>query len=326
MTDKIHHQAEKQDDDQTDKGQTVSQQNQEKVFYYSQKDVDNARQMVEAASKMLGKLDIDGKPGVSRDEILKAAGNKHLSEKDGRVLDALANIEPNVQTAWQVPGHRAHLKMSSEAEFERNAAKLLRKRDSDWADDLDKDAAKLEAQSKKDLQTDRRLQTDIYFGKNDINPAKLNELKEQINRVDVAMHVMKDPKGTAEQLIKKFDRQGDGLSLTDVQAALKNPSLSTTDRLLLTAASATEANGAHPTYKFVDLENSLKAWAQGETRSDKHNKEQLFFAAIEGYNGNGIGIKSRERFNLEMDVKDSSQLGAYDRANNDYRSIPHPRN
>jgi|GEM_PF-5032407 len=331
MTDKLQQQADAKDqhqaqahDDGDKQGQSLSQQNQEKVFYYSQKDVDNAKQMVARAGQMLGKLEIDGQPGVCRDEVLKAASGKNVSIKDGHVYDALANIEPNVQTAWQVPNHRAHLKMSSEGDFEHSAAKSLRKVDRDWSEALDKDATKLDKQSSKDLAADRLLQTDIYFKRGEVTPAKLAELKEQIGRVELAMHVMKNPRETVEQLIKKFDKEGDGLSLTDVQGALKSEKLSASERQLLTVISNTEATANQPTYKFTDMQSVLTTWAQGETRSDKHNKEQLFFAAIEGYNGNGIGIKSRERFNTEMGAKDGSQLGDYQRANS-FRSIPHPK-
>lgn len=315
MTDRVQFQAEARQHDVA-AAEHISQQNQTRVVLYSQKDVDNAKQFVDVASKMLGKLEIDHRPGICRDEILKAAANRHLSLTESKVLDGLANIEPNVQTAWQVPNHRAHLKAWYDTDFGKNPEK---KKEAELA--------------QRELANDRKLQTDIYFSRGDVTPEQLKELKSEIGRVQVAMHLLKSPEAEAGRLLKKFDRDGKGLSVADVDAALKSGHLSDSERLFLGAAAARQKanqddlrpimdNDPVPSAAQLDraatlkadaLAGALKDWAVSETRADKYNKEHLFFAAIEGYNGHGIGIKSRERFNNEMAAKDGSKYADYGR-------------
>ena len=100
---------------------------------YTVKDVKMVNQLTEDANKMLGTLEIDHKPGISRNEIIKAESNKKLSSRDGKVLDGMLNLEPSIQEAWQVPDHRKHLMELSESNFYHSAALTMQKHDRDWA-------------------------------------------------------------------------------------------------------------------------------------------------------------------------------------------------
>jgi transposase-like protein len=141
--------------------------------------------------------------------------------------------------------------------------------------------------------------------------------------------------------MRKFDKGNHGLSPAAVDTILKDGHLSQSERTLFKAvadyqkqiASDLREQAHHAdstaflpetaaTLNGSQLAAVLRRWAVGETRSDSQNNEQLLFNAIEGYEGQGIGIKSNDRFAREMDDKDQSQLNADSRAH-DFHRVPH---
>lgn len=314
----------------------IMQSSHQDIPRYTAKDVKTVNQMADDATKMLGTLEIDHKPGVSRNELIKAEGNKKLSNHDGKVLDGMLNLEPSIQEAWQVPDHRKHLMELSEARFYHSAASTMLKHDAEWASRLEKQAVRMGAEANRDLQADRKAQVDVYFNQGAMTPDKLAHVKEEAQRVTVALQVFSHVDKTASDLLGKLHK-GVGGSLTtgDVDAALKDKHLSAADRVVLTAVSkyqyevggsntdsARNIGGASDsTLNRKQLSEVIFDWANAETRADGKGSEALFFRSLEGYNGNGLKITANDRLNRELDAKNSSQL-IEDGRNNNFRSIP----
>jgi len=294
---------------------------------YTQKDIDAAKKMASDAEKMLGQLDIDHKPGVSRSEIISAESKQNVSAHDMRIYGALNNIEPGVQDAWQVPDHRKHLMDHARAQFYRDAAQVLaRNGEKNWAAGLTGEAARLDGPASIELKKDRTRQDQVYFHQGEVTPEKLEFLKEAIKRVDLAAHVLPQADKVAQNLLKKLDPSGHGLTndqIAKLAQAPDNKNLTFEEKTILKGLADfeifTPRNSLVPA---KEMAREIRYWASNESRADSNNNEKLFFQAMEGYSGNGLDIRSDKRFNREMDSKDMSQLHA-DQDSFQYHSIPH---
>jgi hypothetical protein len=299
---------------------------------YNQKDVAAAQQFVRDAEKLLGKMDIDHKPGISRADIVAAEGKKNLSELDKKAYLGLANMEPNLQTAWEVPFHRAHLEEQTGGEWRHSIAKLERKGgDGDLADRYDRWADQFDRAAKNDLAADQPKQAKIYFDTAAIKRDTLNKLQDQIDRVEVAVKVLPVVQRKAAELLHQVDPSGHGVTAGDLQKFIVKHSSAKTDgpdqlsiedsTLLHVLAHYGRETGRK--INSTEAAEALRTWAVGETRTDKYNTEHLFFCAIEGYNGHGQDVRTSDVFRGKMNDKDTSQL-IPDRQANNHRSIPTP--
>jgi hypothetical protein len=305
---------------------------------YSAADIKAAKNFASDAEKLLGKLDIDHKPGLSRQEISQAGSARHLSTHDKQVLAGLNNLTPSVQEAWQVPGHRAHLRDAAQAADYRWEADGRKKYDPDYAARLNKEAAKIEAKSNPQLKSDGQKQVDVYFNGGAVTEQKLSALKQEVTRVEVARQVVSHPVDAATRLLEKL-HCGKTLSAEVVAKALSDTGssgahsplskCSPSDKILLNAISAAQlrlkndvlldaefsgkkADGSAlekaTTLNAVQLADVLKKWAVGETRADHGNHEQLFFHAIEGYQGRGLVIKNEKELRAALEIKNAEQF------------------
>ncbi|MBU6452789.1 MAG: hypothetical protein KGS72_13465 [Cyanobacteria bacterium REEB67] len=302
---------------------------------YSVVDIKAAREFTADAEKLLGKLDIDHKPGLARQEILQAENSRHLSAHDKQVLAGLNNLTPSVQEAWQVPGHRAHLRDAAQAADYRWEADGRKKYDADYAARLNKEAAKIETKSNRQLKIDGQKQVDAYFNGGAVTEQKLSALKQEVARVEVARHVVFHPADAAAKLLERL-HCGKTLSAEVVAKNLSDSGshgtlskCSPADKVLLSAISAAqlrlkndalldgEFSGKKPdshalekatTLNAVQLADVIKKWAIGEARADHGNHEQLFFHAIEGYQGRGLVIKSEKELRSALEIKNAEQF------------------
>ncbi len=297
-----------------------------KPVLYTQKDVDAAKKFESDAETLLGKLEIDHKPGVSRADIIAAEGKKHVSPQYQKILHVLNNMEPGVQDAWQVPDHRKHLAEHAQATFYIEAAELLVKNgQKKWASDLIAQAGTLNGKAGAELRADSEKQYQVYFHQVGATPAKLAELKEQTKRVELALNVLPQSEKAAENLLKKLDPLGRGLTNSQIENFARGPAnnkLTWTERTLLQAVADFQkdspVSGKVP---VKDIAEDIRIWAISQSRSDDNSAAKLFFRATEGYKGNAEDIRDRATFNREMDSKNHSQLTA-DARSYQYHSVP----
>jgi hypothetical protein len=283
---------------------------------YSETDVNDVRHFVDDATKLLDKLHLDLRSGISRNTLTKAETNKNLSKHDLQVLDGLLALEPSIQDAWQVPNHRQHLQAISEAKFEHA---FDRKFTVSRAD-----AAK--------LNSDRAKQTAVYFGRADVNPATFAELKSQAAHVEAAL-LFVEGTHNADVMLQKFQHQSrDGFTSQEIQAALSSTKATDIDKVMLHAMNdylksvqiddPNQSAAARRLLNRDEIAASLSEWAVKEVKPGRENPETLFVSEIEGYSGGGLKNIKRDRFNREMDYKDAGQLEDYDRSHN-FKSFPH---